>query len=231
MSIAKKKNFIILAIVLLIFVPCIMGYPYKFDFITVNDIVKQIKKAFSDVDSYQASFVMISDRIGKRQTQSGTIWYKSPHYLRVDFDSPYGQRIVSDGNQVWIYIPSLNIVAEQDLNSGTLFSVGTGPGLNRLFSKYHYRFDGKEQPREESNNRYYVLFLKQKETRSGFRTLKLWVNEQYFITKAYGETASGKNITLEIKNVTTKVDVKKGFFKFDPPSNARIIKNPMLAEE
>ncbi|HPK44112.1 MAG TPA: outer membrane lipoprotein carrier protein LolA, partial [Spirochaetota bacterium] len=93
------------------------------------------------------------------------------------------------------------------------------------------RFDGKEQPREESNNRYYVLFLKQKETRSGFRTLKLWVNEQYFITKAYGETASGKNITLEIKNVTTKIDVKKGFFKFDPPSNARIIKNPMLVEE
>ncbi|HOJ28906.1 MAG TPA: outer-membrane lipoprotein carrier protein LolA [Spirochaetota bacterium] len=230
LSTLNKKLLRIAIAPVIVFLCVITGYSYKFDFVTVNDIVKQIKKTFSDVESYQANFVMVSDKMGKRQTQSGTIWYMSPHYLRIDFDVPYGQKIVSDGKQVWIYIPSINVVAEQDLNS-SMFAIGTGSGLNRLFSKYHYKFDGKEQPRVEGNNKYYVLFLKQKETRSGFRTMKLWVNEQYFITKAAGETANGKNITIKIKNINTKVDLKKGFFKFDPPSNARIIKNPMLAEE
>ena len=231
MSGTLNKTLLRMAIAPVIVLLCVItGYSYKFDFVTVNDIVKQIKKTFADIESYQANFVMVSDRMGKRQNQSGTIWYMAPHYLRIDFDVPYGQKIVSDGKQVWIYIPSINVVAEQDLNS-SMFAIGTGSGLNRLFSKYHYKFDGKEQPRVENNNKYYVLFLKRKETRSGFRTIKLWVNEQYFITKAAGETANGKNITIEIKNINTKIDLKKGFFKYDPPSNARIIKNPMLAEE
>lgn len=228
---STMKKIIFMAIVPIFIVICsAVGYPYKFDFITVNDIVKNVKHAFSKVDNYQARFTMVSERMGKRINQSGTISFMAPHYMRIDFDSPRGQRIVSDGRQVWIYIPSINVIAEQDLDH-TFFSVTSRSGLTRLFSRYHFKFDGKQQPRMEYNANHYVLFLKQKETRSGFRTLKLWVNEQYFITRASGETANGKNITLEIRNINSTADLKKGFFKFDPPANARIIKNPMLAEE
>ncbi len=44
---------------------------YKFEFITVSDIVKKIRKRFSDFESYQADFKIISEKAGSKSRQSG----------------------------------------------------------------------------------------------------------------------------------------------------------------
>jgi outer membrane lipoprotein carrier protein len=206
---------------------------YKFDFITVSDIVKKVQSRFGELNSYQANFTIVSEKMGKKTRQKGQIKYKSRDRLSIDFYQPYGQKIVSDGKMMWIYIPSMNVVAEQDLKSDSgLFSAGTKTGLNRLFRKYHYRFAGKEQPEVQKNgDKYYTLVLKQKESRSGYRTLKLWVSEDFIITRAQGETSSGKKVDIEFSNIKTDVDLPNGIFKFDIPSRARVIKNPMITEE
>jgi outer membrane lipoprotein-sorting protein len=207
---------------------------YKFDFTTVSDIVKSIKKEFGKLDTYQANFKITSEKGGKTTFQSGTIKYKSENKLRVDFDQPAGQKIVSNGKLMWIYLPSMNIVAEQDLksNSGGLFSTGTQNGLKRLFSKYHYRFASKDQPEKQpdGSNRY-TLILRQKESRSGFRKMKLWVDEKYFISRAVGETSTGKKVDIIFSNIKLNIEMPNGIFKFNAPQKARIIKNPMISEE
>jgi outer membrane lipoprotein carrier protein len=207
---------------------------YKFEFITVSDIVKKVKQRFAEIDSYQANFRIVSEKLGKKDHQSGTVKYRSSDKLLVEFHHPYGQKIVSDGKMMWIYIPSMNVVAEQDLksDSSSIFSSGTGSGLRRLFSKYHYRFASKEQPEPQSDGKkMYTLFLKQKESKSGFRTLKLWISEDYIISKAYGETSSGKKIEIQFDDIRTNVNLPLGIFRFDIPSRARVIKNPMISEE
>jgi len=77
----------------------------------------------------------------------------------------------------------------------------------------------------------YTLILKQKETRSGYRTIKLWVNESYFIVKAEGETSTGKKVVIILSNIKTNIDMPNGIFKFEIPASARLIKNPMISEE
>lgn len=207
---------------------------YKFEFITVSDIVKKIKQRFAKIDSYQAKFRIVSEKLGKKNHQSGTIKYRSSDKLLVEFLQPYGQKIVSDGKMLWIYIPSMNVVAEQDLDSdsNSIFSSGTGSGLKRLFSKYHYRFASKEQPESQPDGtKKYTIFLKQKESRSGFRTLKLWISEDFIIAKAYGETSSGKKVEIRFDDIRTDVNLPLGIFRFDIPPRARVIKNPMISEE
>lgn len=230
----RSKN--ILVLVVLFSVTCMLsqGYAYKFDFVTVTDIVRKVKKKFSQVESYQAGFVINSEKLGRRSRQTGVIKYKAENRMIIDFFSPQRHRIVSNGKMMWIHIPSMNVVAEQTLksDSGSLFSSGTKSGLRRLFSKYHYRFSGKEQPAlQPDGTKAYVLFLKQKESRGGFRTLKLWVSEQYMITRAFGTTATGKKVEIEFNNIKTDVSFSNGMFRFDIPSNARVIKNPMISEE
>ncbi len=207
---------------------------YKFEFITVSDIVKKVKQRFAEIDSYQAKFRIVTEKLGKKNYQSGTVKYRSSDKLLVEFHQPYGQKIVSDGKMMWIYIPSMNVVAEQDLDSDSdsIFSSGTGSGLRRLFSKYHYRFASKKQPElQPDGTKKYTLFLKQKESRSGFRTLRLWISEDFIIAKAYGETSSGKKVEIRFDDIRTDVNLPLGIFRFDIPSRARVIKNPMISEE
>lgn len=208
-------------------------YAFKFDFTTVSDIVDNIKKNFGKMDSYQANFTIHSDKAGRATQQSGTIRYKANNKLCIEFSQPYGQKIISNGKTMWIYIPSMNVVAEQDLNSDSgIFTSGSKSGLSWLFSKYHYRFAAREQPEtQEDGTKRYTLILKQKESRSGFRKMKLWVTERYFIIRAQGETSTGKKVDIAFSDLKTNVNLPNGIFKMDIPSRARVIKNPMISEE
>ncbi|HNT10388.1 MAG TPA: outer membrane lipoprotein carrier protein LolA [Spirochaetota bacterium] len=222
-----------------LFALCMLAVPsnsqaFKFDFTTVSDVVKKIRTAFGKIDSYQADFTITTQRLGKNSMQSGTVKYKSPDKLLVEFSQPAGQRIVSNGKTMWIYIPSMNVVAEQDLksDSGNIIFSGTKSGLRRLFSKYHYKFAGREQPEPQPDGtKMYTLMLVQKESRSGYRTMKLWVTEQYSIARAYGETSTGKKVDILFRNVRTDANFPNGLFAFDMPARAKLIKNPMVAEE
>ena len=229
----SKKVYVALAVFILTVVSFGTAFSYNFEFVTVSDVVKKVQERFGSLNTYQANFNIVSDKLDKKRVQQGTISYKASNKILIDFVSPPGQKIVANEKTMWIYIPSMNVVAEQDLkgDSGILF-VNSKTGLVRLFSKYHYRFNGKEQPERQSDgSKQYTLFLKQKESRSGFRTMKLWISEDFMIQRAEGETASGKQVTISFSQIRTGVDLSNGLFKFDIPSRARVIKNPMIAEE
>ncbi len=235
MTISKR---VIAVIFTVLFIFCLSlfneSYAYKFEFTTVSDVVKKIKERFAVLESYQANFKIVSDKSGSKKRQSGKVYYKNSSKMLIEFHEPYGQKIVSDGKTMWLYIPSMNVVAEQDLKreSGSIFSSVTRSGLRRLFSKYHYKFASKKQPEVQPDGAMaYTLFLKQRESRSGFRTLKLWISDEYLITRVYGETSSGKNVEIKINNIKTDVVLSNGLFKFDVPSKAKIIKNPFVSEE
>lgn len=208
-------------------------HAFKFDFITVSDVVGNIRKSFGAIDTYQANFTIFSEKLGKTTRQTGIIKYKANNRLHVEFTQPPGQKIVSNGKMMWIYIPSMNVVAEQDLDSGSgIFVSGSRSGLNWLFSKYHYRFATKEQPETQGDgSKMYTLILKQKESRSGYRNMKLWVNERYFIVRAQGETSTGKKIEIQFTGLKTNIDIPNSLFRFDIPARARVVKNPMITEE
>jgi outer membrane lipoprotein carrier protein len=218
---------------ILLFMVAAGAYAFKFDFTTVSDIVDNIRSSFGKIETYQADFTIVSEKMGKTVQQKGIIKYKANNKLSIEFSQPFGQKIVSNGKTMWIYIPSMNVVAEQDLNSDTgIFASGTKSGLSWLFSKYHYRFASKDQPeRLDDGTKRYTLILKQKESRSGFRSMKLWVSERYFIVRAQGETSTGKKVDISFSDLKTNISIPGGDFKFDIPAHARVIKNPMISEE
>lgn len=229
----KNRQKLFTYLIIIFFMAAGSAFAYKFDFVTVSDIVKNIKKTYADLESYQANFQIQSEKDGRRAIQTGVLKSKGSDKLLMEFSTPARQKIVSNGEMMWVYIPSLNVVAEQDLMSESgIFTSGSEAGLARLFNKYHYRFASKEEPETmPDGSKMYTLILKQKETRSGYRTIKLWVNESYFIVKAEGETSTGKKVVIILSNIKTNIDMPNGIFKFEIPASARLIKNPMISEE
>jgi outer membrane lipoprotein-sorting protein len=233
----KKRSALLLFSMFTIIVLTAFGthtaFAYKFDFTTVSDVVKSVKKRYSDIECYSAEFKITSDKGGKKTVQQGIVKSKYPDKLLVEFSSPAGQKIVANDRTMWIYMPSLNVVAEQSLNNSdaSLFS-GSKSGLARLFNKFHYKFDSKDQPSVDADGKkYYTLYLKQKESRSGYKSMRLWISEDYLIRRALGETSSGKKVEIEFSNIKTNENFPNGIFKFDMPAHAKVITNPMMAEE
>jgi outer membrane lipoprotein-sorting protein len=229
----KIKKYFLTTLVLLFSFFAVNAFAYKFDFVTVSDVVNNIKKNYSKLESYQANFTILSAKGEKKMTQTGVLRFKSSDKLLMEFYQPSRQKIVSNGQMMWIYIPSMNVVAEQDLMTDSgLFTSGSEAGLNRLFSKYHYRFASKDEPETmKDGSKMYTLVLKQKESRGGYKTINLWISESYFIVKAEGFTSSGKKVEITLSDIKTNVDLPNGIFKFDIPATARVIKNPMISEE
>ncbi len=227
----KKLKYLLTLSIIVFFASALSAY--KFDFITVGDIVKEIRSAYGELESYQANFTIESERYGKKSVQRGVIRFKNSDRIVMDFYQPSNQKIVSNGKMMWIYIPSLNVVAEQDLKSDAgLFSSGSESGLKSLFSKYHYRFASKEQPETmKDGSKRYTLELKQKESRSGYREINLQVNEDYFITRAEGVTSTGKKVSIVLTDIKKNLDLPESIFKLDVPARARVLKNPMMSEE
>jgi len=83
----------------------------------------------------------------------------------------------------------------------------------------------------KDGSKMYTLVLKQKESRGGYKTINLWITENFFIQKAEGFTSSGKKVEITLSDIKTNVDLPNGMFKFDIPATARVIKNPMISEE
>lgn len=206
-----------------------------------SEVVKKVRKNFSDLQSYKADFVIQTEANKKTTTKKGVCYYKKGGKIKYEFSDPAGDEIVSDGKILWIFIKRLNAAGKQDLalnkttKSGTpIFSALTEEGLSRIFRKYHYKFDSIEQPQvsPKDNKKYFVLALEQREKIGGFETMTLYVDEEtFFIKKAVASDGRGKTTTVEFYSIDKNADIQDGIFNFHPDGNAKIVNNPLVSEE
>ncbi|TGN20069.1 LolA family protein [Leptospira idonii] len=205
-----------------------------------SEVVKKIKKKFSEIGSYSADFQIRTEENKKEKTMRGKCLYKRPGKIRYNFNEPEGDEIVSDGKTLYIFIKKLGAVGKQDLSldkknsSGPIFTTNSADGLARLFRKYHYKFDAIEQPRlaiDKDPTQYFVLELDQREKIGGFEKMKLFVDSQsYLIKRAVATDGRGKVTTIAFSNINFEEEIQDGVFNFHISGNAKIVNNPLVSE-
>ncbi|NBU96866.1 MAG: outer membrane lipoprotein carrier protein LolA [Spirochaetia bacterium] len=203
-----------------------------------SEVVKKIKKRYSELKSYTSEFTITINNNKKTSQMKGSCLYKTPGKIRYDFTNPEGDTIVSDGKTLWIYIKKIGAVGKQDLEisknntSGEpIFQANSIPGLNRIFRKYHYKFDSINQPQKlEDGKEYFVLSLEQREKIGGFENMTLYVNaSDYIVYKAIGKDARGKETILEYSKFNPDTEVEDGIFNYHISGNAKIVNNPLVS--
>lgn len=201
------------------------------------EVKRKLLKKFEAADTYTAQFSIRTTEGRSTRVLTGQLYYKKPNKVRFAFSQPAGNLMVSDGRILWVYIRRLNAAGKQDLSLKTVneskrpvFAVTPGPGLSRLFRKYHYRFDGTKQPRVEDGNTVFVLDLEQREKIGGFEHMKLFIDSSTFlIHKAIADDGQGKQSVIQLSSIKLNAPLEGTLFQFDP-GTARVVDNPLVNE-
>ncbi len=218
---------------------CCLGYflfylffpSYIFsDFVHHSDVVRAMKKRFSEISTYQAKFTIKVINNNKSTTSTGTVYYKKSGKVNFSFANPNGDKIISNGKKMWIYIRKLNAVGVQalDKENSNIYNSASYEGLVRLFRRYHYRFDSIEQPKEISGNNYYVLALDEKVDSGGFSSITIYVQTNTkLIKKLVAISRGGRKVELEFRDIKLNVELLSSLFTYKVEGNVKIVENPL----
>jgi outer membrane lipoprotein-sorting protein len=79
------------------------------EIVTAQEFFGKVSAKFGTIKDYSCDFTYArSDTVS-----SGKMYYRAPNLLRLDFSTPKGQVILSNGEKLEILIPSLSLILEQ----------------------------------------------------------------------------------------------------------------------
>lgn len=82
------------------------------------DAVDQLRSFVQGAKSGRASFeqTVSAPDGGRRKASSGSFEFERPNHFRFDYQKPYPQLIVADGQKVWMHDPDLNQVTVRKID-------------------------------------------------------------------------------------------------------------------
>ena len=153
-------------------------------------------------------------RISQGDTvMEGTLSYKQPNLLRIDFTEPEGQVIVSDGTLLTVYYPELEVIFEQTLrrrSDDTAAGLATRQGLHFLQSNYAIAYLVGPDPVSLdglSGELVVKLNLTSRSTSEGFRQLEIAVAAGNLIRRITGITVGFEEHRFDFFNVRTNQNI------------------------
>ena len=191
---------------------------------TAQDFFDRLAERYSQIEDYTAQIV--SER--KDTVMRGSLFYKRPNLMRIDFTEPDGQVLVSDGETLQVYIPEYNVVLQQALRrqrSQSAGSLATSEGLKLMRNNYSIAYlDSPEQvPLEEGSNIMVTkLRLNWQSTTEGFRQLTLSVTDDFLIRRIEGVSINYEEIEFNFLNVQLNQNIPQARFDYEVPASANV---------
>ncbi len=212
-------------ILTLFFISMIFTPSFASKILTVRFVLKEMQNSLNKVEDFRASFTL---KNGDYKNFGG-FYYKKPFYLRI---AGYRDKskVVSNGKDLWIYIPRYEVISEQKLITSDekykKLLASPHKTLGRLKHDYKFKF----APSGKNNKPFYILDLTPRITKIGFKKMRVWVSKtSKLITKIEATTVNNKPVSLAFKNIKINTGLKKGFFEFEmPDENVQVIKNTIL---
>ena len=102
-----KKYFIF---IFLIIFPVLFSYAQEQGrIITANEYLNYVSAQYGSIEDYEAKIAITKGK----EKMTGTIYYKTPSLLRINFDNPKEQVLVVDKEKLVIYIPKYRVIMQQ----------------------------------------------------------------------------------------------------------------------
>jgi len=84
--------------------------------------VESLERFFTDVIRFTARFdqLLIDETGATIQESKGRLWIQRPNKFRWDYETPYKQQIIGDGERLWVYDEDLKQATVRTLKGGLL---------------------------------------------------------------------------------------------------------------
>jgi len=190
-------------------------------------VMERAVKAYADLRSVRAEFRQsITNPItGSDLVSRGVLIRKDPALLSINFTDPSGDRIVSDGTSLWIYLPSSApgqvIKTSAKANNALAMVDPGGVFLSSPSSRYTMSSGGTATIAGRKMN---VVNLVPKTSNGIFSRAKVWVDAATNLIRQFEVTDSnGLKRVVTITSIQPNASLSAPDFKFTPPKNVRIL--------
>lgn len=192
----------------------------------------------------------VSERYGKLQDFSarvtitkgqevmrGRLSYKTPNMLRIDFTDPAEQVLVTNGEELTVYIPKYEVILLQKLkrrSQAALANLVSSQGLNLLKKNYAvaYQSGPDDAPLDEgSREMVKKLRLSSRSTAEGFRQVILAVGRNGLIRRITGITLNYEEFVMDLTDTVVNQNIPETRFKYDAPAYANVYQNFLFDAE
>lgn len=208
------------------------------EILTAPDFFDRVSDRYTEIVDYAADITIINGET----TYRGELFHRRPSFIRINFEEPEGQVMVSDGEALQVYIPRYNVVLRQEL----LREGGPGPaamanaeGLELMRRNYSIAYLDSPDPvplDEESEGNgdaelVTKLRLTWRSTNEGYRQLTLSVGEDLLIRRIVGVTIGFEEIQFDFTNVRLNQNIPAARFDYDAPSSANTFEDFLFERE
>lgn len=180
--------------------------------------------AYRNVQTVRATFDQsLSNPVTGRSSQAkGELLVKRPGRISVRFTDPAGDRIVSDGKYVWIYLPSgapgQVIRTRADASEGTGMDVST-----ELLTEPRKKFEIADAGAATVNARATRIVALTPRTGRNYTKARLWIDDKDGVVRQLELTEnSGVVRTIAFRTIQLNARVPASAFKFDVPKGAKV---------
>ena len=220
------------------------------ELLSAKTLLEKLSESFKiDIRALKAEIRLVQGNT----TSTGVLYFKNPQKIRINFTEPPNQVICSNGYELWVYIPYLNIVLHQDILERERIKdyendekinkenkekkeikepeIITNPillnpvGLDKFLTEYSIEYhETKEKINYKDNTKVYKLkLIRWRSTKHGFNVIYLIIQENGIIRKVSGVTASYKQIILELDKIELNTNISDLKFNYEPPAHTSTV--------
>lgn len=190
-------------------------------------IMDRAVKAYSDLRSVRAEFSqkITNPLTGTTASSRGVLVRKDPNLLSITFSDPKGDRIVSDGTSLWVYLPSTapgQVIRTAASASNAMAMVDPGGVfLSSPSTRYSISGAGTAIVSGQKTN---VVNLVPKKPNGTFSRAKVWIDADSDLIRQFEVVdANGLTRLVTITSLKPNASIASSEFRFTPPRNVRVL--------
>ncbi|HUF65035.1 MAG TPA: outer membrane lipoprotein chaperone LolA [Gemmatimonadaceae bacterium] len=182
--------------------------------------------AYEKLNTLRAEFTqtITNPLTSTRLTARGEFVRRDPNLLAITFSDPAGDRIVADGEAVWVYLPSSAPGQVMKFSASNMAAARMDPA-SQFLTEPRTRFtisDAGIASVRGRTTRQVVLVPRQ--SNGAFTRARVWIDEQDSMIRQFEITEpSGLVRHVVITRLQPNVAVRPSVFDFTPPQGARVI--------
>ena len=180
--------------------------------------LERIKEYFQNIQSASADFhQVVTDKQGhKTQDVTGVMQLQKPNKFRWDYNKPFVQQIIGDGEKIWLFDPELNQVTVRSFTK----AAGSSPAALLAGGKEMERSFVIKDASRKGTLEWVLAVPKIGET--GFERLFLGFKGDALMEMELHDSF-GNRTAIQFINVVRNPKLSADQFKFTPPRDADVL--------
>ena len=200
---------------------------------SLGDLVDRAAAEHAKMRTAKVQFtqVITNPLTGNRINARGQVLRKAPGLLAITFTDPPGDKIISDGRAVWVYLPSTSPGQVIRMTPGGSEAERLDPA-SQLLRSPRSRFTIADGGTATVGGRATRVVLLTPKGRESFSRAKVWIDTRNSLVRRFEVTEpSGlvRNVTLT--SIQANVAVPSSAFRFTPPRGVRVIDQGQIGRQ